>query len=138
MRFFENCVHKDETKILYLKLAKCFHPDKGGDAELMKELNKQYEVWEYDVFKYQPTNLSKNQYNLEFEKQIKKLSIEKDMLAEENKRLAFDVNLYKYKLDCQTQIADNYLKNNLELNDKLDIYKNMSLWERIVDWWKNK
>jgi len=32
-----------EKKNLYKKLAKLFHPDRGGDAELMKELTSQYE-----------------------------------------------------------------------------------------------
>lgn len=42
MRFFESCQNEKEVKEVYRKLAKCFHPDKGGNAELMVELEKQY------------------------------------------------------------------------------------------------
>lgn len=45
MNFFNNCKTKEEAKKVFNKLAKHFHPDKGGDSELMIELKKQYEQW---------------------------------------------------------------------------------------------
>lgn len=42
MRFFSDCKSEEERKQLYRKLSKLFHPDHGGDAEMMTELNKQY------------------------------------------------------------------------------------------------
>lgn len=43
MDFFSSCKSESERKETYHKLAKAFHPDRGGDAGLMQELNKQYE-----------------------------------------------------------------------------------------------
>ena len=46
MNFFNNCKTKEEAKKVFNKLAKHFHPDKGGDSDLMIELKKQYEQWD--------------------------------------------------------------------------------------------
>ncbi len=46
MNFFNNCKNEKEAKEVFRNLSKCFHPDKGGNVELMTELNKQYEKWE--------------------------------------------------------------------------------------------
>lgn len=43
MSYFENCKNIDEAKKQYKILAKQMHPDQGGDDELFKELQKQYE-----------------------------------------------------------------------------------------------
>lgn len=43
MNYFFDCVTKEEAKIKYRKLAKEFHPDKGGKESDMKELQKQYD-----------------------------------------------------------------------------------------------
>lgn len=43
MKFFIDCKDKEEAKIVYRRLVKCFHPDKGGSNELMIELQKQYD-----------------------------------------------------------------------------------------------
>ncbi len=43
MDFFNSCKDKEEAKKVYRNLCKHFHPDKGGDPELMKELQQQYE-----------------------------------------------------------------------------------------------
>lgn len=45
MKFFTDCRTKEELKKTFNKLAKCFHPDKGGNSELMIELQKQYDEW---------------------------------------------------------------------------------------------
>jgi curved DNA-binding protein CbpA len=54
MDFFSKCSNKEEAKELYRKLVKMFHPDKGGDKDLMIALQAQY-----DAFKpnYQPTGI---------------------------------------------------------------------------------
>lgn len=41
--FFEECKTIEEVKKTYKALAMCLHPDKGGNAELMKKLNQEYE-----------------------------------------------------------------------------------------------
>ena len=45
MDFFSACLGEDQVKETYRKLAMAFHPDRGGDPALMKELQKQYEFW---------------------------------------------------------------------------------------------
>jgi curved DNA-binding protein CbpA len=55
MDFFNLCKDKDEAKKIYRQLCKQFHPDKGGDPELLKELIRQYE-------KFQPNASSGFQY----------------------------------------------------------------------------
>lgn len=42
MKFFNNCKSLDEVKATYKTLAKQFHPDKGGDLEIMKAINNEY------------------------------------------------------------------------------------------------
>lgn len=43
-KYFENCKTLEELKAEYRRLAKRHHPDCGGDAETMKEINNQYET----------------------------------------------------------------------------------------------
>jgi hypothetical protein len=43
MDFFNTCKDKEEAKKVYRNLCKHFHPDKGGDPELMRQLTEQYE-----------------------------------------------------------------------------------------------
>lgn len=49
MKFFYGCTNEKEAKEIYRKLAKCFHPDKGGSDDLMIELKKQYDNWDEPV-----------------------------------------------------------------------------------------
>ena len=43
MKFFTNCHSLDELKAEYRKLVKLHHPDRGGDPEIMKAINNEYE-----------------------------------------------------------------------------------------------
>ena len=43
MKFFEGVTTLDELRKEYRRLAMIYHPDKGGDTELMQILNNQYE-----------------------------------------------------------------------------------------------
>lgn len=40
--YFKNCGTVDEIKREYHKLAFLYHPDKGGDTEIMKTINNEY------------------------------------------------------------------------------------------------
>jgi len=56
MKFFTDCKTPEEAKATFRKLAKFFHPDKGGSIDLIIELQKQYNEWpnhqnvQYDQF----------------------------------------------------------------------------------------
>lgn len=43
MNYFKDCTSIEEVKKLYKSLAKIHHPDKGGDVEIMKQINKEYD-----------------------------------------------------------------------------------------------
>lgn len=43
MKHFENISTLEEAKKLYRELAKQHHPDKGGDVEIMKQVNSEYD-----------------------------------------------------------------------------------------------
>lgn len=43
MKYFENLETMEEVKKQYRKLAMKFHPDKGGDEEIFKAINNEYE-----------------------------------------------------------------------------------------------
>jgi curved DNA-binding protein CbpA len=45
MNYFDNCKTVEEVKTTYRDLAKAHHPDKGGDAKLFIEIQRQYDVW---------------------------------------------------------------------------------------------
>ena len=52
MKFFTNCHTLDELKAEYRRLVKLHHPDRGGDAETMKQVNNDYEA-RFEVLKKQ-------------------------------------------------------------------------------------
>lgn len=43
MTYFSGCHTAEDLKKRYLELAKANHPDKGGDAEIMKAINHEYD-----------------------------------------------------------------------------------------------
>ena len=43
MKYFQNCQSLEELKAAYKKLVKIHHPDCGGDVEIMKQINNEYE-----------------------------------------------------------------------------------------------
>lgn len=43
MKYFKNIRSIAEADALYRKLAKQFHPDRGGDTEIMQDINEEYE-----------------------------------------------------------------------------------------------
>lgn len=42
--YFRGCLTEGERKRRYRKLTKKYHPDRGGNEEIMKEINKQYNI----------------------------------------------------------------------------------------------
>ena len=49
-KYFYECRTAEDGKKLYNKLAKQYHPDNGGDAEKMKEINAEFADW-YTFYK---------------------------------------------------------------------------------------
>lgn len=47
MNYFSDCKTPDEAKDRYRFLAKENHPDKGGSSDTMKEINRQYDAWDF-------------------------------------------------------------------------------------------
>ena len=43
MRYFSDCKSMDDVKTMYRDLCKKYHPDLGGDEEIMKAINAEYE-----------------------------------------------------------------------------------------------
>ena len=52
MNYFEDCSTLDEAKKVYWKLAKQFHPDKGGNEEDFKILNNQFHAFRPEKEKF--------------------------------------------------------------------------------------
>jgi len=42
MKWFQECASLDEVKAMYKKLAKQYHPDLGGDTEMMQQINLEF------------------------------------------------------------------------------------------------
>lgn len=49
-KYFWDCKSLDDVKALYKKLAMEFHPDRGGDTQIMQEINLQYEQIKQNPF----------------------------------------------------------------------------------------
>ena len=44
MNYFQNCKNENEVRITFRALSKQHHPDTGGDAEIFKEVSRQYNL----------------------------------------------------------------------------------------------
>ena len=44
LKFFKDCKDLQDVKNTFKTLAKLHHPDKGGDVEMMKLINTEYEI----------------------------------------------------------------------------------------------
>ena len=58
--YFENCTTMAELKAEYRRLAMANHPDRGGDAEVMKAINNAYEAAFKRIESAQPTRPNTN------------------------------------------------------------------------------
>lgn len=57
MTFFKNISSLDELKTAYRHLVMLYHPDRGGDNEMMKQLNYEYARY-YKILTNPPKNLA--------------------------------------------------------------------------------
>jgi hypothetical protein len=42
MTYFNNVISREELKTAYRRLVMAYHPDRGGDVEIMKKINYEY------------------------------------------------------------------------------------------------
>ena len=85
MNYFDNCTSESERKSRYRELAKKHHPDIGGDAKVMAEINSQYAKpsagtqfdranhWE-DAFRYSYRSSGFNWWDTNWNEEIKTAS----------------------------------------------------------------
>ncbi len=115
MKLFYGCSSAKEAKEIYHKLAKCFHPDKGGSNELMVELKKQYETWDEPVIAsnaysqmYTPNNFgfSPGRFN--------------QTSNFENQRLKEQVSSLQNKLEFVDKLYLELERANARLEDDID------------------
>ena len=74
MKYFKIVKDLNDLKSQYRKLCREFHPDLGGDAEIMKAINNEYE-----------DRLKSGIFNEEFEKSNSSFEIEKSLMEKINK-----------------------------------------------------
>ncbi len=115
MDFFNDCKTQDEAKKTYHLLVKHFHPDKGGDSNLMVELKEQYEKWSPSRFKFNKTNWQ-NQFP--------------DHLND-------DFNKFESRADREyIALLENRIEKMNKENDQmykdLGIYVEMNFFQRII------
>jgi hypothetical protein len=65
MNYFNNLTTIEEVKKTYRELAKQHHPDKGGDSEIMKAINNEYDFICSKILKGE--NLSSEDFNTGWE-----------------------------------------------------------------------
>lgn len=128
MNYFFDCATKEEAKAKYRKLAKEFHPDKGGKASDMKELQRQYDNFsEYDYrsnFKH-PYNASeqafKDNIRNAFRQQNSETPYHQYTNSNEIQRLRDENHMLRgniYQLESQITNLNLQIRN---LSIKLDI-----------------
>lgn len=46
MTYIKYVISKTDLKKKYRNLAMTFHPDKGGNGDVMKQINEEYKIWQ--------------------------------------------------------------------------------------------
>lgn len=65
MKYFTKCTTLEELKAEYRRLAMLHHPDRGGDTEIMKEINREHDEI-FEILKArQNANAEKNRQTTE-------------------------------------------------------------------------
>lgn len=121
MDFFTLCKNKTEAKSVFRKLSKCFHPDKGGQNDLMCELQKQFDAWTPGA-KQAETPLQNPYAAFEVNPRVQILEKEITKLRKqlENPRAEAEISRLKSYTDrlnaeCSA-MATNMLSKNIEID----------------------
>lgn len=80
MKYFENIKSIEELKKEYRKLAFKYHPDRGGDAEIMKKINCEYDKM-FSILKETSNNASDHE------------AVDDEFKEVINKIIAFNLNI---------------------------------------------
>lgn len=77
--YFDKCSTVEEVKSRYRTLSKRFHPDLGGDKELMQELNQEYEKYlnNFNFSNFSKTFQRNEHFNKNYNKNYEKSSQQK-------------------------------------------------------------
>jgi len=151
MNFFCDCKDKDEAKKLFHKLAKLFHPDHGGNTDLMIELKKQYDGYSGPV---NLSNFTQNLFsnrNMPFDhsihQSVRSLNDQIYRLNEEIRSLKVERNfaysrcndfkkLCEEKEDEVIELEEEVSRLELHINDLLGKIYKKSLFIRILSFFK--
>ena len=144
MDFFSECKDKEEAKKVYRTLAKCFHPDKGGNNELMLQLKQQYEKFEpkynnfnqkrtsfyeqvFDDAKYQFNRINRNSH-IPFDHPIH------DIVRGLNSR----IEALERQLSIQNITSNDWYHKYLDyLKINAELEKQLKRMENIIDGFKD-
>lgn len=83
MNYFDNCNTPSERKKRYRELAKKHHPDVGGNAKTMQEINKQYDSGEQEAPRQSSNSGWKKESDAEYWDRQKKYEDFKRRMQEE-------------------------------------------------------
>jgi len=113
MDFFSRCRTTDDAKIVFRSLSKHFHPDRGGDPELMKELSKQYGAWNPSNFNWQSQFPDNRGFSTQTENLLKNMEnnirmLEKGVLDKER-------DIQRLRLELRNMHEMNFIQKLLWL-----------------------
>lgn len=122
MDFFSQCQTKEDAKKVFKKLCKFFHPDKGGDDELMIELKKQYDGWNPS------TRIEGNEFNSSminmYEKKIHDLTNTvyalRNQLDELKRVHSYKEAFHRDEVNMHNKIVRELKKEKEDLQDKME------------------
>lgn len=140
MNYFFDCATKEEAKVKYRKLAKEFHPDKGGKASDMKALQEQYDNFsEHDhksYFKHPFENESeqafKDNIRNAFRQQNSNTHYHQYTNSNEVQRLRDENHMLRGNI-YQLESLYSSLKNNFDMNTFKFNLKINNLNQEILD-----
>lgn len=159
MDFFSKCKTEHEVKALFRRLSKLFHPDTGGESELMIELRNQYDNWSFKspFDTYRPLQQTREEVfgsSYSYNPRIETLERELRLLRQQLKdgpNIIFHLRavnnslskvVYDLKVECEehaeeyNQLEDENLKLKIKIEEleKTAIVKDETtdtLWDKI-------
>ena len=124
MDFYSDCKDNEEAKKLYRKLCKCFHPDRGGDIELLMCAIHQYNDFNVDQHKPKPDPVKKDD-DFAFSSFDDARYMQIQTLRNKLFKFESEMKALRHLIDMQTKA--------LEIQKKeLSFYEKASLWRIFI------